>query len=48
MSAGTLYDTDAPFAKREPDDILAPEGSLMGADETLPIASRPLPGCGTE
>lgn len=32
----------------ESDDILAPDGPLVGSGEDLPIASTPIPGCGTE
>jgi hypothetical protein len=32
----------------EPDDILAPDEPLIGSDEDYPIASTPVPGCGTE
>jgi len=35
-------------AKHEPDDILAPEAPLPDLDDDGPIASTPLPGCGTE
>jgi hypothetical protein len=34
-------------SKHEPDDILAPEVPLIEADEGYPLASRPLPGYGT-
>ena len=35
-------------SKHGPDDILAPEESLIEDDEDLPIAEAPLPGYGTE
>jgi hypothetical protein len=34
--------------KHQPDDILAPDEPLIGSDEDYPIASTPVPGCGTE
>jgi hypothetical protein len=35
-------------ARHAPGDILAPDESLMSAAEDYPIASAPIPGCGTE
>lgn len=34
--------------KHEPDDILAPEEPFIGSDADYPVASTPMPGCGTE
>jgi hypothetical protein len=55
MFAGTLDDTGAPTIEvrvyrngRPPGDAPATEEPLAGGDEDQPLASRQLPGYGTE